>query len=248
MITHLKQAVPAQAVAADRARVAATVRGLIADIRQRGDAAVREYSEKFDSWSPESFRLTPDQVEEYIAQVPAQAIEDIRTVQANVGQFARAQRDSLSDFEIKTQPGVFLGQRNIPVGASGAYVPGALSDGGFSTHERRHRQGRGRCHRWRPRTPPIRGVVAGRHGRGNGDGGRRRDLCAGRRTGIGRDGSRHRTIPQMDLLVGPGTCTSRRRNASCTVSRDRPFAGPTEILIIADDTPTRSRPSSRSIS
>lgn len=109
MINHLKQAMPTQSITADRDSVADTVRAIIADIRERGDTAVRDYSEKFDHWSPDSFRLTSEQINGYIATCPAQVIADITTVQANVRRFAQAQRESLTDFEIETSPGVFLG-------------------------------------------------------------------------------------------------------------------------------------------
>jgi histidinol dehydrogenase len=99
------------------------VRDVIADIRQNGDRAVRAYSEKFDKWSPESFKLSREQIDEIISQVPEQVIEDIKTVQQNVRTFALEQRKSLTDFEYEIQPGVFLGQKNIPVAAVGAYVP-----------------------------------------------------------------------------------------------------------------------------
>src|SRR5690349_11487558 len=105
--------------AADVARLSGvrqTVTDVIADIRQRGDAAVREYSEKFDGWSPDSFRLRPEEIDKIVATVPAQAIDDIRAVQQRVRVFAQHQRDSLLDFEVETEPGIHLGQRNIPVG------------------------------------------------------------------------------------------------------------------------------------
>ncbi|MDQ4046931.1 MAG: histidinol dehydrogenase, partial [Actinomycetota bacterium] len=104
--------------------VRATVEAVIADIRERGDEAVREYSQKFDNHAPESFLLNQDQLEEIMARVPEQVIEDIRFVQEQVRVMARKQLESLSDFEIETLPGVFLGQKNVPVQAAGAYIPG----------------------------------------------------------------------------------------------------------------------------
>ena len=103
------------------------VRGVIDDIRANGDDAVRTYSQKFDKWSPESFKLSPEQVADIIATVSEQTIADIKTVQNNVRTFALAQRKSLTDFELEIRPGVFLGQKNIPIGAVGAYVPSQLS-------------------------------------------------------------------------------------------------------------------------
>lgn len=91
-------------------------------IRTNGDAAVREYSEKFDKWSPEHFKLSPADIDAAIAKCPQQTIDDIKEVQENVRLFAEAQRDSLRDFEIEIRPGVHLGQKNVPVNTVGAYV------------------------------------------------------------------------------------------------------------------------------
>lgn len=96
------------------------VAGVIADIRDHGDSAVRTYSEKFDKWSPEYFKLSNDQIEEIVSQVDQQIIDDIKTVQENVRTFALEQRKSLRDFEYEIRPGVFLGQKNIPVSNVGA--------------------------------------------------------------------------------------------------------------------------------
>jgi histidinol dehydrogenase len=95
--------------------VPSIVKGVIDDIRVNGDDAVRKYSEKFDSWSPESFKLSSTQINQLIAQVPEQVIKDIKEAQDNIRRFAEAQRDSLREFELEIQPGVFLGQRNNPV-------------------------------------------------------------------------------------------------------------------------------------
>ena len=101
------------------AEVAKIVTGVIDEIRANGDAAVRQYSEKFDKWSPPSFKLSQSQIEECMAAVDPQIIKDIKAVQANVRKFAQAQKDSLKDFEIEMEPGVFLGQRNTPIDAIG---------------------------------------------------------------------------------------------------------------------------------
>src|SRR5690606_24488534 len=103
---------------------AKTVSTVIADIRSRGDAAVREYSERFDRWSPAEFRISQAEIEEIVARVPKQVIDDILFVQAQVRRMAEHQRASLQDFEIETLPGVLLGQKSVPVRAVGAYIPG----------------------------------------------------------------------------------------------------------------------------
>lgn len=96
------------------------VKGVIDDIRATGDKAVRTYSEKFDKWSPASFKLSQSDIDSIVAKVPAQVIADIKTVQNNVRTFALAQRDSLREFEFEIRPGVFLGQKNIPIDRVGA--------------------------------------------------------------------------------------------------------------------------------
>jgi histidinol dehydrogenase len=104
--------------------VSGIVKGVIEAIRSKGDSAVRDYSEKFDKWSPSSFRLSKSDIETAVRAVPEQTIKDIKEVQANVRAFAQAQRDSIKDFEIETQPGVHLGQKNLPINSVGAYIPG----------------------------------------------------------------------------------------------------------------------------
>ena len=159
MITQLKKAVAAQTVTAGREAVADTVRGVVADIRERGDVAVREYSEKFDKWSPEQFRLSPEQIDTLIGSLPTQVIDDIVTVQANVRRFATRQRESLTDFEIETMPGVFLGQKNIPISAAGAYIPGGRYPLTASAHMTIVTAKVAGVERVAACTPPIRGVI-----------------------------------------------------------------------------------------
>lgn len=102
--------------------VPSIVRGVVDDIRQNGDMAVRSYSEKFDQWSPQSYKLSQKEIEEIISKVPKQIIDDIEAVQRNVRTFALEQRKSITDFEYELRPGVYLGQKNIPINAVGAYV------------------------------------------------------------------------------------------------------------------------------
>src|ERR1035437_4355704 len=114
MIRYLKTGrTEAENVEADR-KVRQTVEGLLADFAARGDAAVREMSEKFDKWSPAAFRLSDEQIKALIATLPAQTITDIEFAQAQVRRFAQAQRAALQDIEVETLPGVRLGHKNIP--------------------------------------------------------------------------------------------------------------------------------------
>src|SRR6266571_9084923 len=102
----------------------ATVEAIIADVRSRGDVAVRELSERFDKWSPASFRLSEDEIGALVARVSAQAIDDIQFAQSQIRNFSEIQRAALKDVEVETLPGVILGHRHIPVGSVGCYVPG----------------------------------------------------------------------------------------------------------------------------
>jgi histidinol dehydrogenase len=122
MPTYLKQVSSALGnQSAPKLDVPNIVKTVIDDIRSKGDAAVRSYSEEFDKWSPASFKLSKDEIESIISKVSTQTIEDIKTVQHNVRTFALAQRKSINDFEMEIRPGVHLGQKNIPIASVGAY-------------------------------------------------------------------------------------------------------------------------------
>lgn len=101
-------------------QVSQTVKGVIAHIRSEGDAAVRQYSEKFDKWSPQSFKLSLPEIQDIISQVPSQTIEDIKKVQSNVRKFAEAQKKTMTELELEIEPGVFLGHKNVPIQNVGA--------------------------------------------------------------------------------------------------------------------------------
>ena len=124
VIEVLKQSKPESEKAQEDAKVRSVVESTLADVEQRGDAAVRELSEKFDHYSPTSFRLTPSEIEAAMQKVSARDMEDIKFAQDQIRRFAQAQRASMSDIEVETQPGVILGHRNIPVQSVGCYVPG----------------------------------------------------------------------------------------------------------------------------
>lgn len=119
---HTTQSPTATPQAPPKVDVSTIVTGVIDDIRSHGDAAVRKYSEKFDKWSPPSFKLSPEEIDKIIGGIDKQIIDDIKTVQANVRKFAQHQREAIRDFEVETQPGVFLGQKNVPIQSVGTYV------------------------------------------------------------------------------------------------------------------------------
>jgi len=235
VITHLKKPVAAQIVTAGREAVADTVRGVVADIRERGDAAVREYSEKFDQWSPEKFRLDRGQVEELMGSLPRQVIDDIITVQGNVRRFAEAQRESLTDFEVETMPGVHLGQRNIPINASGAYIPGGRYPLTASAHMTIVTAKVAGVQRVAACTPPIRGVIPAATVAAMSLAGADEIYVLGGVQAVVSLALGTETIGRVDLIAGPGNAyvAEAKRQLFGEVGIDL-FAGPTEVLVIAD--------------
>src|SRR5262249_940556 len=123
MAQHLKKGMEASAVKAADAKVRETVETILADVEARGDAAVRELSQKFDNWAPEKFQLTEQEIERAIGEVPKRDLDDIRFAQAQVCNFAQKQKETLKDLEVETLPGVVLGHPHIPVHSIGCYGP-----------------------------------------------------------------------------------------------------------------------------
>lgn len=233
---HLKTAIEATHDEARLESVRATVKDVVADIRARGDVAVREYSEKFDKWSPDSFVLDAEQVAGIVATVPAQTLDDIRTVQSNVRDFAQAQRDSLHDFEIETAPGVLLGQKNIPVGAAGAYVPGGRYPLVASAHMTIVTAKVAGVERVTAATPPIRGEIPAATVAAMHLAGADQILLLGGVQAVAALAVGTETIGKVDLIAGPGNAfvAEAKRQLFGEVGIDL-LAGPTEVLIIADE-------------
>lgn len=232
------QIIKAPTVGRDRATdpdVRHTVEGVIADIRERGDAAVREYSERFDHWARESFRMSDAEIEAAIARLPQQVIDDITFVQEQVRRMAERQLESLTEFEIETFPGVHLGQRNVPVQASGAYVPGGRYPLLASAHMTIVTAKVAGVDRVVAATPPIGGevpdaTVAAMHLAGADEIYLLGGVQAVAALAVGTE-----SIPRVDLLAGPGNAfvAEAKRQLFGEVGIDL-FAGPTEVLIVAD--------------
>jgi sulfopropanediol 3-dehydrogenase len=225
--------------AEDQARLEAvreTVSQVIADVRTRGDVAVREYSEKFDGWSPDRFRLDAEDIQKIVAGVPAQVINDITAVQARVRRFAQHQKDSLKDFEVETEPGVFLGQRNIPVAAAGAYVPGGKYPLVASAHMTVVTAKVAGVERVTACTPPIRGEIPAATVTAMHLAGADEIFLLGGTQAVAAMAIGTETIGKVDLLAGPGNAfvAEAKRQLFGEVGIDL-FAGPTETLIVADD-------------
>jgi sulfopropanediol 3-dehydrogenase len=234
--TVLKGPADSSGAASSRASVRETVTGVIEDIRQRGDEAVREYSLKFDGWSPDSFRLSPEEIEKIIADVPKEVIDDIRTVQNNVRTFAQHQLDSMHELEVETAPGVFLGQKHIPVAASGAYIPGGRYPLVASAHMTVVTAKVAGVEHVTACTPPIRGeipaaTIAAAHMAGADDVCLLGGVQAVAAMSIGTE-----TMRKVDMLAGPGNAyvAEAKRQLFGEVGIDL-FAGPTETLVIADE-------------
>jgi sulfopropanediol 3-dehydrogenase len=233
--TVLKAPAESEGGTGPNASVRDTVVGVIEDIRRRGDEAVREYSQKFDKWAPESFRLSAEDVEKIISGVPDQVIEDIRTVQGNVRDFAQRQLDSMHDLEVETMPGVFLGQKHLPVSAAGAYVPGGRYPLVASAHMTVLTAKVAGVEHVTACTPPIRGevpaaTVAAMHLAGADDIYLLGGVQAVAAMAIGTE-----TVTKVDMLAGPGNAyvAEAKRQLFGEVGIDL-FAGPTEVLVIAD--------------
>jgi sulfopropanediol 3-dehydrogenase len=217
--------------------VGEVVAGIVASVRERGDAALREHSRRFDSWDPERFLLTPDEVGELVSRVPADVIRDIEFCQQQVRRFAEAQRRTVTDFEVETLPGVRLGQRNIPVGSVGAYVPGGRYPMVASAHMSVITAKVAGVPRVAACTPPMGGephpvTVAAMHMAGADEIYVMGGVQAVAALALGTE-----SIAPVDMLVGPGNAyvAEAKRQLFGEVGIDLP-AGPTEILVIADDT------------
>ncbi|MCX2732667.1 histidinol dehydrogenase [Saccharopolyspora sp. NFXS83] len=231
----LKRAVP-KPTATDDSALRDRVRGIIDDVRARGDVAVRECSERFDGWSPESFRLSPEEIERIVASVPQQVLDDIRFVQEQVRGFAEHQRESLRDVEVETLPGVRLGHRHVPIDAVGAYVPGGRYPLTASAHMTIVTAKVAGVPRVVAATPPIRGevpaaTVAAMHLAGADEIQLLGGVQAVAAMAVGTE-----SVGSVDLLAGPGNAyvAEAKRQLFGEVGIDL-FAGPTEILVIADE-------------
>ncbi|MGQ0563499.1 MAG: histidinol dehydrogenase [Gemmobacter sp.] len=236
-LTRLKTAKPEGERAEDDARVRATVEGVLADIAARGDAAVRDLSIRFDRYDPPSFRLTPSEIEAAVSKVSVRDLDDIRFAQDQIRRFAQAQRASMADIEVETLPGVILGHRNIPVQSVGCYVPGGKFPMVASAHMSVLTAAVAGVPRIVASAPPVKGaphpaIVAAMH-----LGGAHEIYVLGGMQAVGAMAVGTETIAPVDMLVGPGNAyvAEAKRQLYGRVGIDL-FAGPTETMLIADDT------------
>ena len=237
MIEYLKRGKQEADRAADDAKVREVVEATLADIEARGDMAVRALSEKFDDYSPPSFRLSASEIDAFINRVSARDMEDIAFAQKQVRTFAEAQRASMQDIEIETLPGVVLGHKNIPVQSVGCYVPAGKFPMVASAHMSVLTAAVAGVPRIVAATPPFKGepnpaVVAAMH-----LGGAHEIYALGGIQAVGAMALGTETIEPVHMLVGPGNAyvAEAKRQLFGRVGIDL-FAGPTETMVIADET------------
>ncbi|KDN65275.1 putative histidinol dehydrogenase [Colletotrichum sublineola] len=201
--------------------VSKVVLGVIDDISANGDTIVCFYSQKFDKWEPKSFKLSSEQIQDIIAKVDRQTIKDINTVQQNVRRFAQAQRDSIRDFEIKSEPGIFLGQKNIPIETVGAYILGGCCPLLSSAHMTILTAKRDLC------SATVEAMFLA---------GCDEIFILGGVQAIATMALGTETIAKVDFIAGPGNAfvAEAQRRLHGEVGIDL-VAGPTEILIVADE-------------
>jgi sulfopropanediol 3-dehydrogenase len=237
MARWLKRGRDSETVAEEDQKIRTTVETMLADIAARGDAAVRQFSAKLDGWDRADYRMTDAEIRDCLAELPARALDDIRFAQAQVRNFAEIQRGAIRDVEVETLPGVVLGHKNIPVERVGCYVPGGKYPLLASAHMSVITARVAGVPNVITCAPPFEGkpapaIVAAQHLAGA-------DViyCLGGVQAVGAMALGTATVPAVDMLVGPGNAyvAEAKRQLFGRVGIDL-FAGPTETLVIADET------------
>ena len=236
MAEYLKRGATAEAKADRDRKVRDTVEGILADIATRGDAAVRELSVKFDGWDRDSYRLTPDEIQSCIDQLTGQDLKDIEFAQTQVRNFAQIQRNSMTDVEVETLPGVVLGHKHLPVNAAGCYVPGGKYPLLASAHMSVITAKVAGVPRVVTCAPPFGGKPAPAIVAAQSMAGADEIWCLGGIQAVGAMALGTASIAPVDMLVGPGNAfvAEAKRQLFGRVGIDL-FAGPTETLVIADE-------------
>lgn len=236
MVRFLKQGRTEEQSESDAAQVQATVSGILADIGKRGDAALAEYSGKFDKWEPESFRLSDEQIQDCVKQLSAGQLEDIRFAQEQIRNFAQLQRESMHDIEVETMPGVILGHKNLPVESVACYVPGGKFPLVASAHMGVVTAKVAGVPRVVASSPVVNGkpsaaVVAAMHLAGADE-----IYTLGGVQAIGAFAIGTASIRPTTMVIGPGNAfvAEAKRQLFGRIGIDL-LAGPTETLVIADD-------------
>ena len=236
MIRYVKSGKSTEAKSEQQAEVRRIVEGILGDIAERGEAAVREYSEKFDRWAPNEFRLSAAEIQACLDAVEERTLRDIEFAQTQIRNFALQQRAALRDLEVETLPGVVLGHKNIPVNSVGCYVPGGRYPMVASAHMSVVTAKAAGVQRVIPPAPPFGGkphpaIVAAMH-----LGGADEIYALGGVQAVAAMALGTEKIAAVDMIVGPGNAyvAEAKRQLFGRVGIDL-LAGPTETLIIADD-------------
>ncbi|MEL0343461.1 MAG: histidinol dehydrogenase [Deltaproteobacteria bacterium] len=237
MAKWLKQAISKQDKDEAQQQVRETVEKLLADIETRGDTAVRELSKRFDNWEPEKFKLSEEQIQECINRLDTRTLDDIRFAQDQIRNFAQLQRDSMKDVEEETLPGVILGHRHIPMNRVGSYVPGGKFPMVASAHMSVVTAKVAGVKEIITCAPPYQGKPADAIVAAQSMGGADASYVIGGVQAVAAMALGTESIPAVDMLVGPGNAyvAEAKRQLYGRVGIDL-FAGPTETLVIADET------------
>lgn len=237
MAIFLKRGKTESAIRDTDREIKTIVSNIIREVEQEGDTAVRRLSQQFDHWSPDTFRLTEQQILEAIASLPEQVVNDLKFAQKQIRSFAEKQRASIADIEVETMPGVFLGHKNIPVNSVGCYVPGGRYPLVASAHMTILTAKVAGVKKVIACTPPANGripaaTVCAMHLAGADE-----IYILGGVQAIAAMAIGTQTFAAVDMIAGPGNAfvAEAKRQLSGRVGIDL-FAGPTEILVIADET------------
>ncbi|MEP1470991.1 MAG: histidinol dehydrogenase [Halieaceae bacterium] len=237
MVTYLKKGVSVEDAQTQDAKVRSIVEDILERIESAGDDAVREYSQKFDDWSPSGFRLSKSDIDGCYAELDQQVLDDIRFAQEQVRNFAQIQRDSMKDVEVETLPGVVLGHKHIPMNSVGCYVPGGKYPLVASAHMSVVTAKVAGVERVIACAPPFNGKPSPAIVVAMDMAGADEIYCMGGVQAVGAMALGTETIAPVDMIVGPGNAfvAEAKRQLFGRVGIDL-FAGPTETLVIADDT------------
>lgn len=237
MAKFLKNGVSSEEAQTQDVKVRGIVEDILQQIESRGDAAVRQYSQKFDNWDPENFRLSRKQIDACYEELDQQVIDDIKFAQEQVGNFARIQRASMVDVEQETLPGVVLGHKHIPMSSVGCYVPGGKYPLVASAHMSVVTAKVAGVKRVIAAAPPFGGKPSPAIVVAMDLAGADEIYCMGGVQAVGAMAVGTETIAPVDMIVGPGNAfvAEAKRQLFGRVGIDL-FAGPTETLVIADDT------------
>ncbi|PUA19515.1 histidinol dehydrogenase [Glaciimonas sp. PCH181] len=236
-IQYLKQGKPVQEKLDIDTKVRSIVEAILTDIESQGEVAVREYSQKFDSWNPAKFRLSDVEIQACIDSLSPQAVADITFAQTQIRRFAQIQMLSMRDVEVETLPGVILGHKNIPVNSVGCYVPGGKYPLLASAHMGVLTAKVAGVKRVIACAPPYEGKPAAAIVAAMAMAGADEIYVIGGVQAIAMMALGTENCEAVDMLVGPGNAyvAEAKRQLFGRVGIDL-LAGPTETMVLCDDT------------